>query len=322
MKKQTRSLIAAAAVLAVLGGALLALSGREETDETGLEIAGLADFPATGMRITNEAGTLEFNKTDGTWTCADDPACPVDSERVQALVESLTALTASRALETPDADADYGLDDPDYVVTLSDEDGALALRASLADAATYVKSSAGDTVYVLTTALPEALDNVLTEWVAYDTPPYATESEIQSITWDGTTVARVPEPADGTDTDSGSDGETEAPEQWTVTADGASRTVERSETITALLDSVRDLYVTGCAGYGAADDTARAAYGLDNAGAHQLRVTYGTEETQTYALRIGSAHADGYYAMLDDNGIVLTLDADAVETLLALHLDA
>ena len=317
MKKQTRTLLAAAAVLAVLCGALLALSGRTEEDEIGLKIAGLADFPATGVRITNEAGTLDFTKQDGVWTCATDPACPVDSDRVQELVESLTGLTASRALETPDPDADYGLDAPDYMVTLSDADGAVALRASLADTATYVKSSAGDTVYVLSAALPEALDHTLTDWVAYETPPYATESEIQSITWDGTTVARVPAQEDGTDADPD-----DTAEQWTLTADGASRTVERSETITTLLDSVRNLYVTGCAGYGASDDAARAAYGLDDAGAHQLRVTWGTEETQTYTLRIGSAHADGYYAMLDDNGIVLTLDADEVETLLALHLGA
>lgn len=327
MKRQTRTLIAAAAVLAVLGGALMALSGREAESETGIALAGLADFPATGMRVTNAAGTLEFTQTDGAWASADDPACPVDSEQVQTLVNALTGLTASRALETPDEDAAYGLDDPDYVVTLSDADGAVALRASLADTATYAKSSAGDTVYVLSDALPAALDNTLTDWVAYDTPPYVTESEIQSITWDGAEVARVPaaEPEDAEAEDAETDAEdadTDEAEQWTITADGAARTVERNETITALLDGVRNLYVTGCAGYGAADDAARAAYGLSDERAHRLRVTYGADEPQTYTLRIGDAHADGYYAMLEDSGIVLMLEADAVESLLALHLGA
>ena len=192
MKKQTRNLCIAAAALVILGGIYLAVSSREEQPET-VAVGNLADMDVTGFSYSNADGTWNFAKIDGAWTNADDATCPINNDTMQELVDAIQGLTADRSLETPDDDADYGLDDPDYTVTLSDGSEDVTLTASVQDTVTYLKLSEGDTVYATSSALPEGLDNGLTDWIAYDNIPYATEDSLTEIVWNDITVTRVME---------------------------------------------------------------------------------------------------------------------------------
>lgn len=336
MKKQTRNLCIAAAALVILGGIYLAVSSQEEQPET-VAVGNLADMDVTGFSYSNADGTWNFAKTDGAWTNADDATCPINNDTMQELVDAIQGLTADRSLETPDDDADYGLDDPDYTVTLSDGSENVTLTASVQDTVTYLKLSEGDTVYATSSALPEGLDNGLTDWIAYDNIPYATEDSLTEIVWNDMTVTRVmedtaeaetedsqadtDETADETADEAGDSAEDEEEAvKWQITDASGTRTVEQDTTMDAFLNDVRGLYVLACADYGIATEQEKQTYGLDDP--DSLHVTYTTEDgTASYTIAIGASNGDdGYYAMLDDNGIVLVLESAGVDALRSVSL--
>lgn len=327
MKKQMRNLCIAAAAFIVLGGAYIALAGRQSDEEQSVAIGQLADLDATDLTYSNAQGQWHLTKTDDAWTDADDAACPINSDSVQDFVDEIQKMTADRTLDTPDDDADYGLDDPDYTIELSDGSETVTVTASVQDTVTYLKS--GDTVYATTASLPEGLDNGLTDWIAYDNIPYATEDSITEIQWKDTTVTRVvqddatestEDTADTADDTSGADEETVT--QWQITDASGTRTVEQDTTMDSFLDAVRNLYVLSCADYGVTDSTRKQTYGLD--APETLKVSYTTDDgTASYTIAIGASDGNGgCYAMLDDNGIVLQLEADGVDTLRSISLSA
>lgn len=327
MKKQMRNLCIAAAAFIVLGGAYIALAGRQSDEEQSVAIGQLADLNATDLTYSNAQGQWHLTKTDDAWTDAEDAACPINSDSVQDFVDEIQKMTADRTLDTPDDDADYGLDDPDYTIELSDGSETVTVTASVQDTVTYLKS--GDTVYATTASLPEGLDNGLTDWIAYDNIPYATEDSITEIQWKDTTVTRVvqddtaestEDTADTADDTSEEDEETVT--QWQITDASGTRTVEQDTTMDSFLDAVRNLYVLSCADYGVTDSTRKQTYGLD--APETLKVSYTTDDgTASYTIAIGASDGNGgYYAMLDDNGIVLQLEADGVDTLRSISLSA
>lgn len=322
MKKQARNLCIAAAAFIVLGGAYIALAGQQtETEET-VAIDALTGLEVTDLTYSNAQGTWHLTKTDDAWSYADDADCPIDSTAVQAFVDEIEEMTADRRLDNPDDDADYGLDVPDYTMELSDGSQTVTMTASVQDSVTYLK--AADVLYATTAYLPEGLDQGLTDWIAYENIPYATEDSLTEIVWEDTTVTRViqeqTDSADESETDESTD-ETEEVTQWQITDASGTRTVEQDSTMDTFLNAVRNLYVLSCADYGVTDAARKQAYGLD--APQTLEVSYATEDgTASYTLTIGASDDNGgYYAMLDDNGIVLVLEAEGVDALRAVNFN-
>lgn len=318
MKKQMRNLCIAAAAFIVLGGAYIALAGQQtETEETAA-IDELTDLSVTDLTYSNAQGEWHLTKTDDVWSYADDAACPIDSDAVQEFVDEIEQITADRKLDHSDDDADYGLDAPDYTMELSDGSQTVTVTASMQDSVTYLK--ANDTVYATTAYLPEGLDQGLNDWIAYENIPYATEDSLTEIAWGDTTVTRVLKEETEDTTEETTD--EEAATQWQITDGSGTRTVEQDSTMDTFLGAVRNLYVLSCADYSVTDTSRKQTYGLDQP--ETLKVSYATEDgTASYTLTIGASDGSGgYYAMLDDNGIVLVLEAEGVDTLRSISLTA
>lgn len=328
MKKQTRNLCIAAAAFIVLDGAYIALAGQQTEEEETVAIEELTDLDVTDLTYTNTEGTWHLTKTDDAWSYADDAACPIDSTAVQEFVDEIEEITADRKLDDPDADANYGLDAPDYTMELSDGSQTVTVTASVQDSVTYLK--ANDAVYATTAYLPEGLDQGLNGWIEYENIPYATEDSLTEIVWGDTTVTRVLEEetasADESEASEASDSEDETEEEevtkWQITNASGTRTIEQDSTMDTFLNAVRNLYVLSCADYGVTDTARKQTYGLD--APQTLKVSYATEDgTASYTITIGASDGNGgYYAMLDDNGIVLVLEAEGVDTLRSVNLSA
>lgn len=320
MKKQVKNLCIAAAILAVLGGIYVAVS-RQEPESTAIAIEPLTTLNVTDLTYSNAEGQCHFIKDGDSWTNAEDASCPLDSSAVQNLVNSLQELTAARRFDQPDQDSDYGLDTPDYTVTLSDGSTDVTLTARTQDTVTYLKTSTANTVYASTTGVPETLDNVLTDWIAYENIPYATESALTQIVWNGTTLERVDTSDQSEDETATDDSDsTEETSQWRITDSAGTRTVTQDTTIDSFLDAVRNVYVIDCADYNIQTTEQKQTYGLNSADV--LQVTYTTSDgTASYQLAIGASNGtDGYYAMLNENGIILVLEAQSVDTLRSLSI--
>lgn len=193
---------------------------------------------------------------------------------------------------------------------------------------TYLK--ANDAVYATTAYLPEGLDQGLKGWIEYENIPYATEDSLTEIVWGDTTVTRVLEEetasADESEASEASDSEDETEEEeitkWQITDASGTRTIEQDSPMDTFLNAVRNLYVLSCADYGVTDTARKQTYGLE--APQTLKVSYTTEDgIASYTITIGASDGNGgYYAMLDDNGIVLVLEAEGVDTLRSVDLSA
>lgn len=272
MKKQTRNLCIAAAAFIVLGGAYIALAGQQTEEEETVAIEELTDLDVTDLTYTNTEGTWHLTKTDDAWSYADDAACPIDSTAVQEFVDEIEEITADPKLDNPDADADYGLDAPDYTMELSDGSQTVTVTASVQDSVTYLK--ANDAVYATTAYLPEGLDQGLKGWIEYENIPYATEDSLTEIVWGDTTVTRVLEEetasADESEASEAYDSEDETEEEeitkWQITDASGTRTIEQDSPMDTFLNAVRNLCVLSCADYGVTDTARKQTYGADPQG--------------------------------------------------------
>lgn len=122
--KKYMPLIVLAAVVVVLGAALVFLNSLEEEEETGIP---LFDFEASSVtalsyRNSETEATLLQDEED-TWYLDQDADLPLDQDSVSSLVEEFAALQAVRDLGAETDTENMGLDDPTMVFTIG-VDGA------------------------------------------------------------------------------------------------------------------------------------------------------------------------------------------------------
>lgn len=122
--KKYMPLIVLAAVVVVLGAALVFLNSLEEEEETGIP---LLDFEASSVtalsyRNSETEATLLRDEED-TWYLDQDADLPLDQDSVSSLVEEFAALQAVRDLGAETDTENMGLDDPTMVFTIG-VDGA------------------------------------------------------------------------------------------------------------------------------------------------------------------------------------------------------
>lgn len=288
MKKQTKYVVIMLAVLAlagaVYGGLLWWNSGAEEREAAATIWAAQLDS-VTELSVTPSGGeTLTFVAQDGVWSWAGDSDFPVKQSAITAVTDLLTALEAEQTIENPDALADYGLEEPSYV--LSGLNGEVSFRLSIGNKSaggTYYVSVEGDpAVYTVAGGLALAVDFSLLDVCQTESLPAMNASTVQSVTIGGSTLEKV------TDEEEAS--------AWYL--DGAE--VDSGDYMTGL----SALSFTGCAAFKPEDP---ATFGLDEASRTEVTVEL---EDETVVLWLGSA--DGaYYAMLPDGNLVYTVDGDA-----------
>lgn len=135
MKKQLIILIAALAVLAALGGLLFfALRGGGPSDASSSEessipllSSGETAEPLLSITLKNEKGTYTLTKSGEQFDAKELEGLPVDSGRVQELVNQAQTLSATRALDFSGNPADYGLELPRATMTLKTASGEKTL---------------------------------------------------------------------------------------------------------------------------------------------------------------------------------------------------
>ena len=72
---------------------------------------------------TANGGTLSFAQNDGTWTLTDDAEYNLNQDIVKKMASTICDLKTKWSVTEPQADAVYGLDTPNAIVTLIASDG-------------------------------------------------------------------------------------------------------------------------------------------------------------------------------------------------------
>lgn len=120
--KKYMPLAVLAAIVVVLGVALVALNSLEEEEETGISLFDFTSDTVTALSYCNSDTEVTLLQEDD-WYLSQDETLPLDQDTVGSLVEEYSALQAVRDLGTEAETEDMGLDDPTMVFTLG-TDGA------------------------------------------------------------------------------------------------------------------------------------------------------------------------------------------------------
>ena len=328
MTKQTKTLTVLAAALVVCGGAYAALrvwnDQQAQVDDT-VYVTQLSDF--TALSFTNAQGELSFTKAEDAWQYDGDASFPADQEAVEDLAEQVGSLAAIRVIDDPEDLSAYGLDEPALQATVTAGDGTAVtlLLGDVSDSYCYAKRTDSDTVYTVSTDLPENLESLeLLDLAAIpDFPDLGTDT-ISSLTWEsgGTTLTLTKTETETAGTESGDS---------SADASSSSESVEETEpawdvngtaipsdnsTFTSLMAQISSLAFDACYDYKGEADTL-AECGLDTP-VGVLTVTYGEGETLTLAIGALDGTGDSYYAQLSDDQAVYLLSADSVDTIISL----
>ena len=321
MTKQTKTLTVLAAALVVCGGAYAALrvwNDRQAQIDDTVYVTQLSDL--TGLSLTNGQGELSFTKAEDAWQYDGDDAFPADQEAVEDLAEQIGSLAAIRVIDDPEDLSAYGLDEPALQASVTAGDGTAVtlLLGDVSDSYCYAKRTDSDTVYTVSTDLPENLESLeLLDLAAIPGFPDLGTDTISSLTWEsgGTTLTltKTENGDSSADASSSSESVEETEPAWDV--NGTAIPSDNS-TFTSLMAQISSLAFDACYDYKGEADTL-AACGLDTP-VGVLTITYGEGETLTLTIGALDGTGDSYYAQLSGDPAVYLLSADSVDTLVSL----
>lgn len=283
--KKNKALLILLGVLIVLLAAYFALKAwnrqQAEKDEESDAVVVTQIDPAEIKAISYDMGDGEraFEKRDGTWIYTPDADFPLDQSVPETIAEDMGQLKADRELVDGDELADYGLEEPDYTVTLTEADGTVTeiKFGNTVDDYYYVSLDDSGTVYTVPSSAADNLSQSLNDMAQFDDYPSIGSGNLKKVVITSGETSTV------------YDSENE----------------EQSEDISAIAGGLGTVALSEAADYSVADAD-RGNYGLDNASRTTVEVTYTEDnEDKTMTLYIGGEDGDGSrYVMIDDSRIV------------------
>ena len=283
--KKNKTLLILLGVLIVLLAAYFALKAwnrqQAEKDEESDAVVVTQIDPAEIKAISYDMGDGEraFEKRDGTWIYTPDADFPLDQSVPETIAEDMGQLKADRELVDGDELADYGLEEPDYTVTLTEADGTVTeiKFGNTVDDYYYVSLGESGTVYTVPSSAADNLSQSLNDMAQFDDYPSIGSGNLKKVVITSGETSTV------------YDSENE----------------EQSEDISAIAGGLGTVALSEAADYSVADAD-RGNYGLDNASRTTVEVTYTEDnEDKTMTLYIGGEDGDGSrYVMMDDSRIV------------------
>lgn len=325
MTKQTKTLAALAAALVVCGGAYAALrvwNDRQAQIDDTVYVTQLSDL--TVLSLINGQRELSFTKAEDTWQYDGDDAFPADQEAVEDLAEQIGSLAAIRVIDDPEDLSAYGLDEPALQASVTAGDGTdvTLLLGDVSDSYCYAKRTDSDTVYTVSTDLPENLESLeLLDLAAIPGFPDLGTDTISSLTWEsgGTTLtlSKTETETAGTENgDSSADASSSSEETEPAWDVNGTAIPSDNSTFTSLMAQLSSLAFDACYDY-KGEAEALSACGLDTP-VGVLTVTYGESETLTLTIGALDGTGDSYYAQLSGDPAVYLLSADSVDALISL----
>ncbi len=123
-KKQKINLILLAVVLVcIIAGYFVLKNYNASKDEDSYTVAEIALEDISALDVTNSTGSFSLVKEGDALKVSADPTADTDTSVIDSMVEDLAAITANRAITDVTDFAQYGLDEPTTVITVTLTDG-------------------------------------------------------------------------------------------------------------------------------------------------------------------------------------------------------
>lgn len=295
--KKYKSLIILLAVLVVLvvayvvTGQLKKKSAEKENEQKQIAVLDMSDI--TSIQYTNGTDTMSFIKEDGTWYSESDKEFPLQQSSLKTMAEIFGTLSANRELTDGDTLADYGLEEPQYTITLKDADGEQQniYIGNAAGEDYYMTVGDKEKIYTVDYSVVNAMNFDLDSMLQKETFPSIGADNIKKVTI------------------------TKAGETTEYDADNS----DQSDDITAIGGGLGAAYFVECVDYSVQADEL-AQYGLDEAQRTTVTVVYtdSDDKEQTFILYVGGRdESDAYnYVQMDGSKMVNTMTKETVNSIL------
>ena len=294
--KKYKSLVILLTVLVVLvvayvvTGQLKKKSAEKENEQKQIAVLDMSDI--TSIQYTNGTNTMSFIKEGGTWYSESDKEFPLQQSSLKTMAETFGTLSANRELTDGDTLADYGLEEPQYTITLKDADGEQQniYTGNAAGEDYYMTVGDKEKIYTVDYSVVNAMNFDLDSMLQKDTFPSIGADNIKKVT-----ITKVGETTE-------------------YDADNS----DQSDDITAIGGGLGAAYFVDCVDYSVQADEL-AQYGLDEAQRTTVTVVYtdSDDKEQTFILYVGGRdESDAYnYVQMDGSKMVNTMTKETVNSI-------
>lgn len=234
---------------------------------------------------------MSFEKDEDTWYYSEDKDFPLKQSEPEKIAKAAAQITADRKLEDGDSLDAYGLDDPNYSIEITEEDGTVTTVSFGDSTGTDYYVTVGDTgvVYTVASSVLDDFKTELSDLAQLDEYPSIGSGNLKKevITENGTTTTY--------------DSENE----------------DQEEEIAAVAGGLGAVSLTTVADY-SVEDADLAGYGLDEASRITVEAAYTKDDDEkTMKMYIGSEDGSGNrYVMLDGSKIVYQISDEVCKNIL------
>ena len=261
MKKKSVNLITAVGVLVVLSGAYVGVKAyvakqeaadTESTEEENPEIISIASADVKSIKFVIDKKEVTFEKDGDSWVKSDETAFPVDQDKIDTLVSSLSSIKAERTLENVEDASEYELDQPENTITVTTEDGeTTVIQLGMENDSTsqeYIDlNKDSSTVYVVSNSTFSSFEGTLYDFAKSGVFPTVDSSTVSKISVDGKDSSYVVEKDENN--------------FWNITGDGETEKADSAKA-TSLASALSSMAYASYVNYNCAEDEL-SQYGLD-----------------------------------------------------------
>ena len=261
MKKKSVNLITAVGVLVVLSGAYVGVKAyvakleaadTESAEEENPEIISIASADVKSIKFVIDKKEVTFEKNGDSWVKSDETAFPVDQDKMDTLVSSLSSIKAERTLENVEDASEYELDQPENTITVTTEDGeTTVIQLGMENDSTsqeYIDlNKDSSTVYVVSNSTFSSFEGTLYDFAKSGAFPTVDSSTVGKISVDGKDSSYVVEKDENN--------------FWNITGDGETEKADSAKA-TSLASALSSMAYSSYVNYNCAEDEF-SQYGLD-----------------------------------------------------------
>lgn len=164
---------------------------EEEAEDTTVKVFDLESEDVASVQFTLDGEEETFTLEDDTWSLASDAAFEVDSSKMTTLLDTVTAMAATRTLENVTDLSEYGLDEPVQTMVLTMADGTVyticwgSTNDMTGDDYVYIKEMES-VVYTVDYTVLDALGETIEDYRAEEETTTEESSQEEETTEDET----------------------------------------------------------------------------------------------------------------------------------------
>ena len=206
MEKQKKQLLVLLVLLILLILAYIGISfyntskeeeEAEQAEAETIHVTSLSVSDITEFSYVLDGETLSFTKNGSDWSYDADQSIDIDEDVLETLLEKAADITSTEEVTEYDILADFGLEEPANVISLTTEEATTTIYVGSENEVTgdyYLMLADGDTIYVVDSTVATGFNKTIEDLTA---EPEDTETETPEET--ESTESVVPEEKEGTE---------------------------------------------------------------------------------------------------------------------------